>query len=228
MSTNTTWQYPYVDVFRTFSAFSFSGCVKRGDVKSVNDKFMKKLVYRIKGRVASSNYIRIPNDSKTQMKLTGRYAYFAIRSHPNRDCTMYLDVTTDKGHNLRVTISTRFEKMARRDLNVNVPVKLETSKWSMIGVDLQRIITDTMNQKYKYIRGITLASNMYARGVYTSDIAYSTSTLPVKMRIQRTDTPPYDLVWIPEIPDEVSNLRVPLQTIAALPRAPASMWTDLR
>ena len=57
---------------------------------------------------------------------------------------------------------------------------------------------------------------------------YSTSTLPVKMRIQRTDTPPFDLVWIPKIPDEVSNLRVPLQTIAALPRAPASMWTDLR
>lgn len=84
---------------------------------------------------------------------------------------MYLDVTTDKGHNLRVTISTRFEKIASRDLNVNVPVKL-SSKWSMVGVDLQCIIADTMNQKYKHIRGITLASNMYARGVYTSDIAY--------------------------------------------------------
>ena len=119
MSTNTTWQHPYVDVFRTFNVSSFSSCVKRGDVKTTNDKFLKKMVYRIKGRVPSSNYLRIPNDSSkqtVQMKLTGRYAYFAIRSHPNRDCTMYLDVTTDKGHNLRVTISTRFEKIASRDL----------------------------------------------------------------------------------------------------------------
>jgi len=225
------WQHPFVDVFRTFNISSFSSCIKKDDVKQVKDKFLKKTVYRIAGRVAASNFIEIPNSYSSkqaiQMKLTGRYAYFAVRSHPNRDCTMYVDVTTDKGHNMRVTISTRFEKQSRRDLNVNVPVKL-SSKWTMIGVDLQSIVVKTMNQKFKYIRSITLGSNMYAKGVYTSDIAYSSSTIPVKMRIQRTDTPPFDFVWVPEIPEEVSNLRVPLQTIAALPRAPASMWTDLR
>lgn len=226
-----SWQHPYVDVFRVFNVFSFSECTKRGDVKTIKDKFLKLTVFRISGRVSASNFVKIPKDhSKIKMKLTGKYTYLKMRSQTNRDATIYLDVTTNKGHNVRVTIGTRFEKSECRDLNVNVPLTLD-SKWTMVAVDLQSIISNALNQDFKYTRNITLGSNMYVRGTYTSDIAYTETTLPSKMRfpkVKGNDGPAIDFIWIPNIPKDISSLRVPLQSIAALPRAPASMWTDLR
>lgn len=255
IESSLSWQHPFVDVFRVFDLALFKSCEKKGDVRAVTDELIRKRVYRISGTISASNYIKIPRRKKVRanqvlgkdflkLKLVGRFAYFVVRGVPTRDATIHIDITTESKHGYRLTMSTKVTKMTFRGLNVSVPMTL-SSKWSVVAVDLNQIVRRASRDSFKYLRRITLGSSMYVRGVYTSDNMYSSSSLPSKIQFPGSIKDwgeLYDWSWVPERPASIENDRMPLtqerersvkmlrdaSIPAALPRAPPSIWTNLR
>eukprot|EP00939_MAST-03C_sp_MAST-3C-sp1_P005262 g5262.t1 len=174
-----------------------------------------------------------------------------------RDATMHLDIMTTESLGVCISISTRFKHTKHRRINVSLPMSLNAERWTVVAVDMSTIVKDATKHDFKYLRGITLGANMYVRGVYTSDNMYAPSTLPTKVQFPRLDSSEtwedlYDMTWVPRIPKQASERRIPLRPAAiscprpsaartdgdvenktvvrapALPRAQQSMWTDLR
>ena len=48
----------------------------------------------------------------------------------------------------------------------------QNSRWTILVLDLQYILSVYLNRQYTYIKNIRLCANMFVRGVFTSDIDY--------------------------------------------------------
>lgn len=47
-----------------------------------------------------------------------------------------------------------------------------SSKWTLLMLDLQYILSMYLNCKYKYVKSVRLCANMYVKNVFTSDMQY--------------------------------------------------------
>lgn len=196
MSRSSLWQHPYVNVFKHLNIGEWRKATKEGEVVSVMDKSLKCTVYRITGSIPAGNYIQLPRTSSQSLGLTGRFLYLLFKPVPGKYFVTHIDVTTQDGLVVRLSFSNLFKefkststwlqfpfvcpagkgsveritaKTARKDLHGPAP---QSSKWTLLLLDLQYILSMYLNCKYKYVKSMRLCANMYVKNVFTSDMQY--------------------------------------------------------
>ncbi|KAG6972313.1 hypothetical protein JG688_00004059 [Phytophthora aleatoria] len=72
------WQDPFVEVIKFGMTHRNVGWHTQGDVEQIQDQHIHKNVFKIRGAIAATNYLRVPRDAVKGthgLGLTGRYAY---------------------------------------------------------------------------------------------------------------------------------------------------------
>ncbi|KAF0688280.1 Aste57867_20150 [Aphanomyces stellatus] len=210
------WQHPFVDVFKHVATVRMETIV-RGDVEQIMDKHIRKNVYRLRGKIAASNYLRIPKDSNvtSNMHLTGRFVYVELRRVHGDSVTFHLEVLTMKKSMLRFTFSSIYSSTRSMGVNLRIPLML-TDKWTVLALDMYQLLdlhtsVSYNREGYAALKAISLCSSMFVRGIYTSDILYLPETLPKSMQfplvkpadgIQASNSwdVVYDWRWLPQLP----------------------------
>ncbi|XP_071478368.1 WD repeat-containing protein 90-like [Diadema antillarum] len=196
MSKSSLWQHPYVNVFKHVNIGEWRKATKEGEVMSVMDKGLKCTVYRITGSIPAGNYIQLPRTSSQSLGLTGRFLYILFRPIPGKYFVTHVDVASQDGLVVRLSFSNLFRefkststwlqfpfvcpagkgsverltaKSARKDLQGPAP---PSSKWTLLLLDLQYILSMYLNCKYRYLKSVRLCANMYVKNVFTSDMQY--------------------------------------------------------
>ncbi|XP_063961233.1 WD repeat-containing protein 90-like isoform X2 [Lytechinus pictus] len=196
MSKASLWQHPYVNVFKHLNIGEWRKSTKEGEVMSVMDKSLKCTVYRITGSIPAGNYIQLPRTSSQSLGLTGRFLYLLFKPIAGKYFVTHIDVTTHDGLVVRLSFSNLFKefkststwlqfpyicpagkgsveritsKSVRKDLHGPAP---SSSKWTLLVLDLQYILSMYLNCKYKYVKSVRLCANMYVKNVFTSDMQY--------------------------------------------------------
>ncbi|KAJ8037449.1 WD repeat-containing protein 90 [Holothuria leucospilota] len=193
---STMWQHPFVNIFKHFRVGEWKKSSKDGEVLSVMDKTLKCTVYRITGSIPSSNYIQIPKTKSQSLGLTGRYLYVLFKPLPGKYFVVHMDVATNEGLVVRISFSNLFKefkststwlqfpfvcpagkgtvegltaKLSKKDLPGPAPA---SSRWTLLLLDFQYILSMYLNRKYSYLKSIQLCSSMFVKNVFTSDIQY--------------------------------------------------------
>ena len=52
---------------------------------------------------------------------------------------------------------------------------LATTRWTVLCLDLQYILSTYLNRRYSYVKGMRLCANMLVKNVFTSDVFYDPS-----------------------------------------------------
>ncbi|CAK4205144.1 unnamed protein product [Aphanomyces euteiches] len=211
------WQHPFVDVFKHVGAVRME-ILSRGDVEQLMDKHIRKTVYQLRGKIAASNFLRIPKDMHTipSLHLTGRFVYVELRQMQGDSITFHLDIVTKKKTMLRLTFSSMYSSTRSMGINLRVPLTL-TNKWTVLALDMFQLLdlhtsVSYNREGYEALKAVLLCSSMYVRGIYTSNILYLPETLPRAMQfpvVKSIDengsaswNAAYDWHWLPQSPKE--------------------------
>nr|XP_019611822.1 PREDICTED: WD repeat-containing protein 90 isoform X4 [Rhinolophus sinicus] len=180
------WQHPFLNVFRHFKVHEWKRSTKEGDVAAVMDKTLKCTVYRIRGSVSASNYIQLPKTSTQSLGLTGRYLYVLFRPMSTKHFVIHLDVSTEDGQVIRVSLSNLFKEFkstatwlqfpfvceagtSRKDLAGVAP---PAARWTCLQLDLHDIVLVYLNRRHSHLKSVRLCANLLVRGLYTSDLCF--------------------------------------------------------
>ncbi|XP_071815143.1 WD repeat-containing protein 90-like isoform X2 [Apostichopus japonicus] len=190
------WQHPFVNVFKHFRVGEWKKCSKQGEVLSVMDKSLKCTVYRVTGSIPSNNYVQIPKTKTQSLGLTGRYLYLLFKPIAGKYFVVHMDLATDEGLIIRISFSNLFKefkststwlqfpfvcpagkgtvedltsKSSKKDLPGPAP---PTSRWTLLLLDFQYILSMYLNRKFSYLKSIQLCSSLFVKNVFTSDIQY--------------------------------------------------------
>ncbi|XP_068672849.1 WD repeat-containing protein 90-like isoform X2 [Montipora foliosa] len=192
------WQHPNVNIFKHFNIGEWKKCSKEGEVTTLMDKDLKGTVYRITGSIPASNFIQFPRTSTQSLGLTGRYLYCLFRPIPGKYFVVHVDVATDEGLTIRISFSNMFKEFKSTstwlqfpfvssprpgsvdEVTVNEVSTLsslvgstsQTSRWTVLVLDLRYILSVYLNRQYSYLKNIRLCANMFIKGLFTSDIDY--------------------------------------------------------
>ncbi|RHY17122.1 hypothetical protein DYB28_000206 [Aphanomyces astaci] len=164
------WQHPFVDVFKHVATVRME-TMSRGDVEQLMDKHIRKNVYRLRGKIAASNYLRIPKDihALPNMHLTGRFVYMELRRmQSSESVTFHFEVTTRKKTVLRFTFSTMYSNVRSMGINLRLPLTL-TEKWTVLALDMFQLLdlhtsASYHREGYEALKAMLLCSSMYVRG----------------------------------------------------------------
>ncbi|RYG63913.1 DUF667 domain-containing protein [archaeon] len=93
--------------FSLISAFRHSHreVKKVGDVIEMMDKAIGRLVYRVKGAVSAQNFVEFEN-----LLLSGHVLHIQLCRLGTGVVTLHIEVETEAGFSIRVTLSTMYEK----------------------------------------------------------------------------------------------------------------------
>ncbi|KAK7003519.1 WD repeat-containing protein 90 [Biomphalaria glabrata] len=186
------WQSPYVNVFKHFNLTGWKKATKEGDVTSYMDKTVKGTVFRIVGSIPAGNYIHLPKTSSQLLGLTGRYFYLQFKPVPSKHFVVHIDVATTDNLIIRISFSNLFKTFkststwlqfpficcplgnslpsyaveAKKDQSGAAPL---ITKWTLLCLDLQQILSSYLNRKFLYIKSFKLCANMLVKNVFTSD-----------------------------------------------------------
>uniref|UniRef100_K3WKU5 CFA20 domain-containing protein n=1 Tax=Globisporangium ultimum (strain ATCC 200006 / CBS 805.95 / DAOM BR144) TaxID=431595 RepID=K3WKU5_GLOUD len=120
------WQDPYVEVIKFGMNHRNIGWHTQGDVEQLQDKYIHKNVFKIRGAIAVTNYLRIPRDTSKETQglgLTGRFVYIQIRCIQDLPITIHLDLVTNKKTTLRFTLSSIYQSLRKRDVTLPAPLR---------------------------------------------------------------------------------------------------------
>ncbi|CAL1536659.1 unnamed protein product [Lymnaea stagnalis] len=189
------WQSPFVNVFKHYNLTAWKRASKEGDVISLMDKTVKGTVFRIEGSIHAANYIQLPKTNSQTLALTGRYFYLLFKPIPSKHFVVHLDVATSDNLVIRISFSNLFKSFkststwlkfpfvccpfggslpayavdAKRDQSGPAPM---ITKWTVLCLDLQQILSSYLNRKFLYIKSFKLCANMLVKNVFTSDQLY--------------------------------------------------------
>ncbi|CAG5134844.1 unnamed protein product, partial [Candidula unifasciata] len=189
------WQSPYVNTFKHFNLVTWKKATKEGEVVSLMDKTVKSTVYRITGSIPAGNFIQLPKTNTQSLGLTGRYFYLLFRPIPSKHFVVHLDVVTAENLTIRVSFSTLFKSFKSTSTWLQFPFVCGTpqgslppyaaeivkdqsgpapmvTKWTILCLDLQHILSVYLNRKFLYVKSIRLCANMLVKNVFTSDTLY--------------------------------------------------------
>ncbi|XP_071943850.1 WD repeat-containing protein 90-like [Antedon mediterranea] len=190
------WQHPFVNIFKHYHIEEWKKSSKEGEVISVMDKTLKCTVYRITGSIPAGNYIQLPQTSTQSLGLTGRYLYLLFRPAGGKYFVVHLDVVTDDDLVVRISFSNLFKEFkssstwlqlpfvcnagkdsidhytAPADKQVRHGPAPNTTKWTVLVLDFQYILSMYLNRKYAYLKNIRLCANLAVKNMFTSDMQY--------------------------------------------------------
>jgi hypothetical protein len=187
------------------------------------DRAIGKRAYVIKGPIASSNYIEIPNPEallpadRAPINATGPFIYVEYKPVPGLTngamVLFHLDLATSAGP-LRVSCCSAFSegKFAGAG-TLRVPLRPSPDgRWTVLALDLPALLALHCPRAsggtvvaYCGLKALKLCSTMAVRGVYTSHSALSPSTLPADMKLPLPKSnaswhETYAWVWCPHPP----------------------------
>ncbi|XP_031573056.1 WD repeat-containing protein 90-like, partial [Actinia tenebrosa] len=191
------WQHPFVNVLKHFGVGEWKKCTKEGDVSPIMDKQMKGTIYRISGSIPAGNYIQFPRTTTQTLGLTGQYLYIMFKPIPTKYFVVHIDVAANDGSAIRISFSNLFKEFKSTSTWLQFPfvsnpsptsVEAKTtsdmlianlvgtapqsSRWSLLVLDLHYILSAYLNLSYAYLKNIRLCANMFLKGVFTSDVDY--------------------------------------------------------
>ncbi|POM58924.1 WD40 repeat-like protein [Phytophthora palmivora] len=152
----------------------------QGDVEQIQDQYIHKNVFKIRGAIAATNYLRVPRDAGKGthgLGLTGRYAYLQVRRIGDLPLMIHLDFVTNKKNTLRFTLSSIYELFRSTGTALRVPLSLDT-RWTVVVVDMVRLLQlHSFNQyardSYRHLKTITLCASMNVRNFFVSSTLYT-------------------------------------------------------
>eukprot|EP00644_Phytophthora_capsici_P007236 jgi/Phyca11/54211/gw1.22.126.1 len=165
----------------------------QGDVEQTQDQHIHKNVFKIRGAIAATNYLRVPRDTAKGthgLGLTGRYVYLQVRRIGNQPMTIHLDFVTSKKMMLRFTLSSLYELFSCAGTVLRVPLSLD-ARWTVIVVDMVRLLErHSFNQyardAYRHLKTITLCASMYLRNVFISSTLYTPKAHSIESELFET------------------------------------------
>ncbi|KAG7393381.1 WD repeat-containing protein 90 [Phytophthora pseudosyringae] len=183
------WQDPFVEVIKFGMTHRNVGWHTQGDVVQTQDQLIHKNIFKIRGAIAATNYLRVPRDvikGTHGLGLTGRYAYLQVRRIGDLPMTIHLDFVTNKKTVLRFTLSSIYELFRSTGTVLRVPLSLD-ARWTVVVVDMARLLElHSFNQyardSYRHLKTITLCASMNVRNVFVSPTLYTPTTLPSSLR----------------------------------------------
>lgn len=117
--------------------------------------------------------------------LVGRYLYVCYKVQAGKTASFHFDFIMQDGNFLRLTLSTLVsEPKPKTDANPILPLEA-TGKWTIYCIDLELTLKElkaypksNLIRKYKYeLASITLCSDSFVRGIYTSPNLYNLAVL---------------------------------------------------
>jgi WD40 repeat protein len=214
---NQRWQHPFVDVFKFVNLKEWRVAQREGDVAECLDRTTGKRVYRVWGSVSAANYIQIPRNKGPlkSLALTGRYVYIQFHVPPGKFYAIHLDFIlknykTQAEELLRLSLSNIFKANKYAGNSLQIPCK-PSDKWTVVCVDVQDTLEAYVGSHLHshVLRSVTLCSNLFVRGIFTSDILYNCRSLPREMMFKISPseqwTNLYDWYDVPT-PEDKQNL----------------------
>ncbi|XP_057682899.1 WD repeat-containing protein 90 isoform X2 [Corythoichthys intestinalis] len=189
MARKDDWQHPYVNIFKEYRVSEWQNASKVGDVSPSWDKTINCSVFRIRGPVPAENFILIPKNASQSLGLKGRYLYLLFKPTPRKPFLIVLDVGTENGRTVRISISNMFKEFDFTPTSLLFPIqcKLEFEwsqetafkstkqcpkvHWTCLMMDLQLTLATYLNRLYySHLKSIKLCSNMSVKNVFTTDL----------------------------------------------------------
>ncbi|KAL4159561.1 hypothetical protein PRNP1_000138 [Phytophthora ramorum] len=182
------WQDPYVEVIKFGMTHRNVGWHAQGEVEQTQDQQIHKNVFRIRGAIAATNYLRVPRDATKGthgLGLTGRYAYIQARRVRDLPMTIHLDFVTNKKVALRFTLSSIYQAFRSTGTALRAPLSLD-ARWTVVVIDMVRLLElHSFNQyardTYRHLKTITLCASMNVRNFFVSPTLYTPRTLPANL-----------------------------------------------
>ncbi|CAF2044469.1 unnamed protein product [Rotaria magnacalcarata] len=173
---SSSWQHPFVNIFKHFDINSAKKCVKNGDVSTFIDRDLKSIVYRIRGLVPANNYIQFPSESLNQsLCLTGRLYYLLFRPMFDKCFCIHIDILTYEKHLIRISLSNLYRELKVTQASIQFPYMTTGTDihWSVLCLDLHTILLTYMtNEHYHMIKSFQLCGNMFVKNCFTSQFLY--------------------------------------------------------
>ncbi|XP_033117799.1 WD repeat-containing protein 90-like isoform X4 [Anneissia japonica] len=190
------WQHPFVNLFKHYHVEEWKKSSKEGEVMPVMDKTLKCTVYRISGSIPAGNYIQLPRTSTQSLGLTGRYLYLLFRPNAGKYFVVHLDVVTDDDLVVRISFSNLFKEFKSSSTWLQLPFVCNaakdsvdhytapadkqakqgpapnSTKWTVLVLDFQYILSMYLNRKYAYLKNVRLCANLMVKNLFTSDMQY--------------------------------------------------------
>ncbi|KAG3191136.1 hypothetical protein PC128_g11059 [Phytophthora cactorum] len=198
------WQDPFVEVIKYGMTHRNVGWHTQGDVEQIQDQHIHKNVFKIRGAIAATNYLRVPRDAVKGthgLGLTGRYAYLQVRRIGDLPMTIHLDFVTNKKTALRFTLSSIYELFRSTGTVLRVPLSLDT-RWTVVMLDMVRLLelhssNQYARETYRHLKTVTLCASMNMRNFFVSPTLYTPTTLPSSLRFPGDFGDQYDWVVLP-------------------------------
>ncbi|KAF4129031.1 WD domain G-beta repeat domain-containing protein, partial [Phytophthora infestans] len=202
---------PFVEVIKFGMTHRNVGWYTQGDVEEIQDQHIHKNVFKIRGAIAATNYLRVPRDAVKGthgLGLTGRYAYLQLRRIGDLPMTIHLDFVTNRKTALRFALSSIYQLFRSTGTVLRVPLSLDT-RWTVVVVDMARLLElHSFNQyareTYRHLKTITLCASMNLRNFFVSPTLYTPTTLPSSLRFPGDSGDLYG--WLKLPPDDDSSL----------------------
>ncbi|CAG9312063.1 unnamed protein product [Blepharisma stoltei] len=192
MKSSELWQHPFVDVFKFTNISEWKNTQKEGDVTEVLDRITGKRVFRLFGSISAANNIQIPKQ-RSHLKtlgLTGRYIYAQLQVPPNKFFSMHFELVlsnskTKAEEPFRISISNIYKESKLTSSGLQLTC-FPNEKWFVACIDAKAIFDQYLGPWIisHALKAINLCSNMFVRGIYTSEILYNHNTLPREMMLK--------------------------------------------
>ncbi|CAF3845969.1 unnamed protein product [Rotaria magnacalcarata] len=196
---NSTWQHPYVNIFKHFDIGSTKKCTKQGDVTALMDRDLKSTVFRIRGLVPANNYIQFPAQSSNQtLALTGHLFYALFRPIFDKFFSIHIDILTHEQHLVRISLSNLYREFKVTQTSIQFPYTSPntTMHWTVLCFDLESILLTYMtNQHYHMIKSFQLCGNMMVKNCFSSKYFYDSGLSNQKMKQSSNRALPRELSY---------------------------------
>ena len=140
-----------------------------------------------------------PPSLGNRFRLTGHFRYLVFRPTPGWFFVMHLDLATEDGLSVRISLSNLYKCFKKSATWAQLPLVYsektgeaflvcssereneseslsqpapENSRWTFLALDLQAMVFELFRNHYAHVKTVKLCANMTVKGAYTSDIKY--------------------------------------------------------
>ncbi|KAG2491091.1 hypothetical protein HYH03_010535 [Edaphochlamys debaryana] len=197
------WQHPFVNVFKLCDVDTMKEFETKGDVTEHIDKIIGKKVFKVRGVIPASNYLRVPRSKLQTLGLTGRILYMQLKVTPVKVFVIHVEALTQDGNMHRISISNMYsqDSLKRKSNGVQIPFPKPSHRWCVVGLDLREALRGYTSSPFASIKTIQLCSWLTVRTMFTSDYRFTLQSLPSDMALSLAlDSSIFEMIWLPREP----------------------------